>query len=319
MADTRKKILIVGSLNMDMVIEVAVIPIKGQTILAKNLKYIQGGKGANQAYACGNLGGNTTILGCVGNDDFGKSQLASLTSAGVDTSNIKVVDEFSTGIAIIYVEESGNNSISVIAGANNCCDVEYLKNHDEQFQNTDYIILQMEIPIESVYYAIKRAKELSKIVILNPAPANKDISSEIYKMIDFITPNETELYILAHSSDDVPKEISKKEIEKAGQILLQKGVGNVIVTMGENGAMLLNDTMHVYPTRKVKAIDTTAAGDCFNGALVVAMADGKNMEKAIEFANIAASISVTKKGAQVSLPKFHEVKKALFKDSYNSI
>lgn len=303
----RKKILVVGSLNMDMVVEVTSIPIKGQTILSENLQYILGGKGANQAYACGNLGGDTSLLGCVGNDDFGKSQLESLKSVGVDISNIKIVDDVSTGIAIIYVEESGDNCISVIAGANNCCDVEYLKNHDEMFQKTDYVILQMEIPLDAIYYAIKRAKELSKIVILNPAPANKDIDSEIYKMVDYITPNETELYMLAHCCDDIPKNISSEEVEQAGQVLREKGVKNVIVTIGEKGAMVLNESIQIYPTKKVKAIDTTAAGDCFNGAFVVALADGKEIAEAVKFANVAASISVTKKGAQTSLPSGTEV------------
>lgn len=310
MEANRKKILVVGSLNMDMVVEVATIPIKGQTILSKSLEYILGGKGANQAFTCGNLGSLTSMLGCVGNDDFGKKQLASLKSVGVDVSSIKVVEEVSTGIAIIQVEESGDNCISVITSANNYCDVAYLKDHDDMFQNTDYIILQMEIPLESIYYAIKRANELSKIVILNPAPANKDFDSDIYKMIDYITPNETELYMLAHCCDDISKKISIEEVEKAGQILHEKGVKNVIVTIGEKGAMVINENIHVYPTRKVKAIDTTGAGDCFNGAFVVGLADGKSIAEAVEFANIAASISVTKKGAQISLPNRKDVEKA---------
>jgi ribokinase len=301
-----KKILIVGSLNMDMVIEMEHMPITGETVLGSTLTYIPGGKGANQACAAARLGGNVKMLGCVGKDEFGELQKKNLYDCGVDTFDIRSGTKC-TGMASIYVDKHGNNSIVVVAGANLECDISYLKECDTAFQECDYVILQMEIPYESIFYAINRAKELGKTIILNPAPAPRELPDDIYSKIDYITPNEAELMTLCggigHTKDDFIKGAEK---------LLQKGVKNVLVTIGEKGALLVNaDGAKVFPTRKVDSVDTTAAGDCFNGAFVVALSEGKSQKQAVIFANAASSITVTRNGAQTSIPGRKETDEVL--------
>lgn len=298
-----KKVLVIGSLNMDMVVRVEQLPAKGETVLGETISYIPGGKGANQACALGRLGANVQMLGCIGKDDFGKIQLSNLEEYKVNTKSIKVSEEKPTGTAIVYVDKKGNNNIVVIQGANKECSYSYLKENDEAFQKADYIVLQMEIPYESILYAIRRGKELGKTIILNPAPVSKEMSDEIYPFIDYITPNESELSKLSSVNED-------ESVENMAKQLLQKGVENVLVTIGEEGAILVNNqTTHVCKARKVQAIDTTAAGDCFNGAFVLALSEGRGVLEAIEFANKASSIAVTRKGAQTSIPTREEVEK----------
>ena len=297
-----KKLLIIGSLNMDMVTEMEKMPLIGETILGDELKYIPGGKGANQAYAAGSLGKHVSMLGCVGNDEFGKGLIRSLEEKKVDVSLLKKSDT-NTGTAIIYVDNDGNNSIVVIPGANMECDVQYLKQREKMIQECDYLLLQMEIPYESVCYAVETAYKFHKTIILNPAPAPDYIGDEILSKLDYITPNETELMKLANGSESDMDSMKKYACE-----LLKKGVKNVIVTMGDQGCLLVNEKNQIlYPARKVEAVDTTAAGDCFNGALTVGLAEGKSIEQAILFANAASSLAVTKKGAQSSIPSREEV------------
>ena len=180
------------------------------------------------------------------------------------------------------------------------CDIEYLKAQDEQFHWCDYVVLQMEIPYEAVWYSVKRAKELGKTVILNPAPAPDKIPEEILSLVDYLTPNETEIIALNGKSKD--------DIREGAEKLLSRGVSNVIATLGDRGALLVNRYGETfYPARKVVSVDTTAAGDCFNGAMVAALAEGQSEAEAILFANIASSIAVTRKGAQESLPIREEV------------
>lgn len=304
-----RNILIVGSLNMDMTICMKRMPQKGETVMGKNLSYIPGGKGANQACASGKLGGRTTMLGCVGKDSFGKRQLENLKKNNIEISNIKEMETQPTGTAVIYVEDKGDNSIVVIAGANACCDREYLLEHDFLFYSHDYFVFQMEIPYETVYYGITRAKELGKTTILNPAPAPDEIPDKILNKIDYLIPNETELIKLSGFSS-----ISEENIRKGARILLSRGVKNVIVTLGDKGVFLVNqNTEKIFPARKVQAIDTTAAGDCFNGAFAVALAEGRKLEEAISFANLASSIAVTRKGAQSSIPDRKEVEALIYK------
>ena len=247
------------------------------------------------------------MLGCIGQDEFGRKLLESLGDSNVKTEYLKESADQPTGMAVIYVDHNGDNSIVVIPGANRECDVEYLKSRDEQFRWCDYIVLQMEIPYDAVWYAVKRGKELGKTVILNPAPAPESIPEEIYPLIDYITPNETELATLS----GIGREEQKDVIRGAGS-LLQKGVNNVVVTLGDKGAMAAGKGgEQFYPARKVKAVDTTAAGDCFNGALAAALAEGQKEEAAINFANQASSIAVTRKGAQESLPQREELERIL--------
>lgn len=305
------KILVIGSCNMDTVTQVENMPVAGETILGSGLQYIPGGKGANQACAVGSLGGNVTMLGCIGRDDFGKLQLMSLQNRNVDVTSLKQSSKSNTGIAIIYINKHGNNSIVVIPGANSEVDIEYLKQQDHHFKECDFVLLQMEIPLESIYYAINRAHELGKKVILNPAPAPDSIPDDILSKIDYLTPNETEISKLSNR----PVE-NIQEMEEAAKVLLNKGVKNLLITMGEKGACLVNhNTTQVFGTRKVNAVDTTAAGDCFNGAFVVALSEGMEHKEAVEFANIASSIAVTRSGAQSSIPLRQEVNLILSKEA----
>lgn len=302
-----KQILIIGSLNMDMIIEMRNMPLIGETVLGESLSYIPGGKGANQAYAVGKSGGNVTMLGCVGHDSMGEKLIKSLAESGTNTSYILKVQKEPTGTAIISVDEKGDNSIVVVSGANSACNVEYLKKNDFLLKESEYIMLQMEIPYDTVFYAIKRAKELGKTVILNPAPAPDELPADIWDKIDYITPNETELAKLSKSTLT-----NVSDMKKAAKKLLEKGVKNVLVTIGDKGALLISDKgSAIYPTRKVEAVDTTAAGDCFNGAFVTALSQGKEEGEAILFANTAASIAVTRKGAQSSIPWKKEVEQLL--------
>ena len=296
----KKGILVIGSLNMDMSIDLAKMPVTGETILGRGIAYKAGGKGANQACAAGKLGGRVRMLGCVGQDEFGQKLVKSLSESGVETDYIKESRDLPTGTAVIYVDDNGDNSIVVIPGANMACDIEYLKEQDEQFHWCDYVVLQMEIPYEAVWYSVKRAKELGKMVILNPAPAPDEIPEEILSLVDYLTPNETEIIALNGKSKD--------DIREGAEKLLSRGVSNVIATLGDRGALLVNRYGETfYPARKVVSVDTTAAGDCFNGAMVAALAEGQSEAEAILFANIASSIAVTRKGAQESLPIREEV------------
>ena len=296
----KKGILVIGSLNMDLSIDLAKMPVTGETILGRGIAYKAGGKGANQACAAGKLGGRVRMLGCVGQDEFGQKLVKSLSESGVETDYIKESRDLPTGTAVIYVDDNGDNSIVVIPGANLACDIEYLKEQDEQFHWCDYVVLQMEIPYEAVWYSVKRAKELGKMVILNPAPAPDEIPEEILSLVDYLTPNETEIIALNGKSKD--------DIREGAEKLLSRGVSNVIATLGDRGALLVNRYGETfYPARKVVSVDTTAAGDCFNGAMVAALAEGQSEAEAILFANIASSIAVTRKGAQESLPIREEV------------
>ena len=220
-----------------------------------------------------------------------------------EAANIRTVQEAPTGTAVIYVNARGDNSIVVVGGANNFCSVAYLQEHDLLFQQAEYIMLQMEIPYDAVFYAIRRASELKKTVILNPAPAPDTLPEEIWEKVDYITPNETELLRLSGQ-----KEMSMEAIHAGADRLLARGVGHVLVTLGDKGVFYKDRREEWFcPTRTVTAVDTTAAGDCFNGAFVTALAEGHPIRQAAEFANIAASIAVTRKGAQKSIPLRSEV------------
>ena len=219
----KKGILVIGSLNMDLSIDLAKMPVTGETILGRGIAYKAGGKGANQACAAGKLGGRVRMLGCVGQDEFGQKLVKSLSESGVETDYIKESRDLPTGTAVIYVDDNGDNSIVVIPGANMACDIEYLKAQDEQFHWCDYVVLQMEIPYEAVWYSVKRAKELGKTVILNPAPAPDKIPEEILSLVDYLTPNETEIIALNGKSKD--------DIREGAEKLLSRGVSNVIATL----------------------------------------------------------------------------------------
>ena len=208
-----KKILVVGSANVDFVIGVRQAPELGETILCRSFRKTCGGKGANQAYACGRLGGDTAFLNAVGDDPLGGELVRNLQQANVDTRAIRTVDGVSTGMAVVCVDEKGNNSIIVVPGANNLCDVDYLRRNRARFEESDIVLLQMEIPFESVCYAVELASELHKTVILNPAPAPDSLPDEVYAGLDYLTPNESEFKRLTGCPTDEVEELAVQIVQ----------------------------------------------------------------------------------------------------------
>ncbi len=301
------KILVAGSLNMDMILGVRELPRKGESILTRSLTYLPGGKGANQAFTVAMLGGDVAMLGCVGQDSLGDQLIRNLARSGADTSHISPAPGRPTGMAIIAVDETGDNSLIIVPGANDACDTDLLKREDALFQQCSYALFQMEIPYDALFYGIRRAKELGKTVILNPAPAPDSLPDEILNGLDFLTPNETELLKLTGRNEQTMASYLAGANE-----LLQKGVKNVLVTLGAAGALLVNASgSYTYPAFPAKAVDATAAGDCFNGALAVGLSEHMELGCAIRFANAASSLAVQKKGAQASIPARHDVDKLL--------
>lgn len=298
-----EKILVIGSANVDFVVDVEDMPALGETLLCKEFQKVPGGKGANQAYACGRLGGDTMFLSVVGRDELGDALIENLKRANVCTKAIRQAGQANTGMAIVYVDHAGDNSIVVVPGANSLCDVAYLEQNLRYIEDSSIVLLQMEIPFESVCYAVRRAKALGKTVILNPAPVPEYIPEDIYQGLDFITPNESEFKRLT----GCPSE-ELEDIAAYGQKLLAQGVRHVIVTLGGRGAILITqEGWQCYPPPSVKVVDTTAAGDTFNAALARKLAEGCTPQEAIQFANYASALAVSKPGAQPSIPSYAEV------------
>lgn len=298
----KKKILVIGSLNMDQSIRLDRMPLVGETVMGYGITYQAGGKGANQACAAGRLQAQVRMVGCVGEDSFGQTLRNQVEACGVDVSGIRRTEDCATGMAVIYVDGKGDNSIVVIPGANGACSTEYLQQMDEWLCWCDYLLMQMEIPHETVFCAARRAKELGKTVILNPAPVPDSLPEGLLALTDYVTPNETELEKLSGISAS-----GRENVRLAAKKLQEMGTENVIVTLGEEGAYWLGrQNEGFFPSRRVEAVDTTAAGDCFNGAFAAALAEGMDTEEAIRFANVAASIAVTRKGALDSLPDRRE-------------
>jgi len=306
-----KKVLVVGSLNMDFDVYMNRRPQPGETVMARSLKLVPGGKGANQAYALGKLGVNASMIGAVGNDTFGQQMLDNLQSVQVDTSGVKISDTCETGKAFIEIEDSGQNSISVIAGANYDLNAAGIAEHRDMFHAADAVVMQLEIPMPVVVAAAKMAKTCGCMVIIDPAPACQAFPEELFPLIDIAKPNETELSVLT----GMPTK-SEEQVVKAARTLTRKGVGVVLVTLGGQGTMLVTEN-HVekFPAYKVKAVDTTAAGDCFLAAFISRF-DGSNYSEAIDFGTRASAIAVTRRGAQSSIPEAQEIEMFSFAGDY---
>ena len=295
-------IVVVGSLNMDLVVRMPQIPRPGETLLGGVFKTFPGGKGANQAVAAARLGAHVTMIGCIGDDGFGKEMRVALESEGIDTTHVLVHPEAATGVALIQVDAQGQNSIAVASGANFRLSGSDVDKAMQAIGKFDALVMPLETQLETVYTAAKIASGRGAIVILNPAPAQV-LPREILELVDVLIPNEHELALMTgvpvHSVVDVSLAVPK---------LLQLGAKKVIVTMGGHGAVLFEDGHEaLIPACRVQAVDTTAAGDCFVGALAVALCEGRSLLPAAEFASAAAALSVTREGAQPSLPHREEV------------
>lgn len=296
-----KKICVIGSLNMDLVVNVDEMPKKGQTLIGSNFKEVPGGKGANQAVAIARLGGDINMIGKVGDDGFGKTLIHQLKTDNVDTQHVQI-ENCSSGIAMITVDKNAENSIVVAPGANFRVLEEDIDKCIDGIKESDIVVLQLETPLNTIKYALEKSKELDKYTILNPAPAVK-LDDEIIKNVDLLTPNETELEILSGV-----KIKNEEDIKKAAHVMIEKGVKELIVTLGSKGSLYINkEDIKFKKSYKVDAIDTTAAGDSYTGALAVAFSKEQSVDEAMDFASKVGALTVMKEGAQTSLPKLQEV------------
>ncbi|WP_041580271.1 ribokinase [Bacillus sp. 1NLA3E] len=289
---TNKKITVIGSINMDLVTKTNQIPKVGETLIGEAFHTIPGGKGANQAVAAARLGSDVTLIGCVGADSFGVELTKHLYNQSINTENVEPVTDCSTGIASITLS-NGDNSIIVVPGANYAVTTDFVAKHEEVIANSDILLLQLEIPLESVIMAAELARKHDVLIILNPAPI-QPLPKSLLKMVDYLTPNEHEQELLLTSCDWTAEEL--REIKE-----------KCIVTKGSKGVSLFKDGEIQLPSYKVEAVDTTGAGDSFNGALAYSLSNGANLEEACRFANIVGAISVTKLGAQSGMPTIQEV------------
>ena len=283
-----KKIYVIGSINTDLVINTPYMPKAGETLTGSGFFTARGGKGANQAVAAAKLGGNVVMCACVGNDDFGAAAVYALQSEGVDVINVNKINGTPTGTAVIIVE-NGDNRIILDKGANACLRESDIDKALETASAGDIYLTQLENPINVIGYGLNKAKEKGMFVVLNPAPANKEIESYL-QYCDLITPNETEVELLG------------------GREKLLELVDTLLVTLGGDGfEIITKESGRKYSCIKITPVDTTAAGDTLCGGLVAALAEGKALEEAAKFGSLAASIACTRKGAQPSIPTRMEV------------
>jgi ribokinase len=291
------KVLVVGSYNVGLTVFGQQIPKIHQTVMGDHFDMGPGGKGSNQAIALARLGADVTFLAQIGNDIFGKAAMELFNREGIDTSYIKIDPSTHTGAGIIFVNKDKHNCIAVAPGANYNLSPETIDSASELFKECDYLLVQLETPMPTVYYAIEKAKLNNMKVILNPAPAQK-IDDEHLAMIDIITPNETEAQLITGIEVTNPQTAFK-----ASHTLINKGVKTVIITLGSQGCVLATDGYEKhFDAYKVKPVDTTGAGDAFNGGLGCALAEGKTIEQAIDFASKVGAISVTSIGCVPGLP-----------------
>lgn len=303
-----KKALVIGSLNMDMTAKVENLPKLGETIFSNNFYESCGGKGANQAVAISKLGMQTEMVGMVGNDGPGNRLIENLKKYNVKADNIIKSSEL-TGRAIILVDRNGNNNIVVIPGSNFKITERHIDEKIDAINESDIVVLQNEIPLNVVEYALKKAKELNKVTVFNPAPAAQ-LSDDIYMNTDYLILNETEMEQIFDIC------IADKEyIEKLSHIKKIKNIKNIILTLGELGSVLFDDESKTekYEAYKVKAVDTTAAGDSFIGAFILKLCKTGNKDLAMKYATAVSAIVVTKQGAQDSIPTSEEIREFIEK------
>jgi ribokinase len=301
-------ILVIGSFMMDLVVRTPRAPHNGETIIGTSFSRFPGGKGANQAVAAARLGGKVTMIGKVGNDEFGDIALQTLKNEEINTHNILCDRANATGVGFITLEEDGNNRIIVVPGANLHYTIDDLENVKDLIAESKMLILQLEMNIEMIEQAISYATDYQVPIILNPAPA-QILSDSLLSKITYLTPNETEAGILTGMTIN-----SIEDAAAAGKSLLAKGVKNVIITLGEEGTLICNHTGIVHvPGFPVEAVDSVAAGDSFNGALAVGLLEGKPLTEVVRYANAVGALTVSKEGAIPSLPRLIDVDEFLKK------
>lgn len=296
------KLVVLGSINADHVLNIRQFPQPGETVIGSHYNVAFGGKGANQAVAAGRSGADISFIACVGSDDIGERVRQQLASDRIDTHPVEAIDGTTTGVALIFVNAEAENVIGIDAGANKALTPEYLARYQQQIIDASALLMQLESPLESVIAAARIAHANGTQVILNPAPAC-ELPDELLSLVDMITPNETEAEKLTGI-----KVITADDAASAAQVLHDKGIATVIITLGSKGVWLSqNGKGKSIPGFKVKAVDTIAAGDTFNGALVTALLEGMPMGESVRFAHAAAAIAVTRAGAQSSVPWRHEI------------
>ncbi|WHP47900.1 ribokinase [Mannheimia bovis] len=296
-----KNLTVLGSINADHVISVPYFAKPGETLTGHSYHIAYGGKGANQAVAAARLGAKVSFIGCIGDDGIGKAMKTAFEKDDINTRPIKSVANEMTGIAMIQVAESGENSIVISAGANGHLDETVVAEFQSEITQADCLLMQLETPLPAIIQAAKIAQENNTQVVLNPAPA-RALPDELLSLLDIITPNETEAEILTGI-----KVVDETSAKLAAQAFHQKGIEKVLITLGSKGVFVSeNGQGEIVAGFRVNAVDTTAAGDTFNGALVTAMLEDKPLNEAIRFAHAAAAISVTRKGAQPSIPSRQE-------------
>lgn len=295
------KLTVLGSINADHVIQVPHFPQPGETLSGQNYHIVYGGKGANQAVAAARLGAKVDFIACIGEDKIGLEMKQAFQKDGINTDSIATIQGETTGIAMIQVADSGENSIVISAGANAHLTTDIVDKFKQKILDTDALLMQLETPLDAIIYATKIAKQAGKHTVLNPAPA-KALPDELLAQLTMITPNETEAEVLTGI-----KVVDEQSAAQAAAVFHQKGVAIVLITLGAKGVFISHNALQkIIPGFRVQAKDTTAAGDTFNGALVTALLEQKSLEEAIQFAHAAAAISVTRFGAQTSIPSRQE-------------
>lgn len=300
-------VLVIGSLNMDLVAQAERLPRAGETLLGQSFATVPGGKGANQAVAAARLGGQVAMIGCVGADAYGHALRQALAYEGIDCQGVRVAEDVATGIAMIVVDANSQNAIVIVAGGNGQLESTDIERFDGLLQAADVVVCQLEIPYPVVAFVLQRAHEAGKTVILNPAPVTGPLPSQWLGWIDYLIPNETEAQALTGLAVN-----SVAEAEQAASLLREAGAGKIILTLGERGVLFADGVQSRHsPGRKVQAVDTTAAGDTFVGGFAAALARGLDESQAIAFGQAAAALSVTRAGAQPSIPTLAQVEQVL--------
>jgi ribokinase len=303
------KVLVVGSLNADLVLRVGRFPAPGETLSADSLDSFPGGKGGNQAHGAAKLGAAVSMVGQVGSDGHGDWLRSELASAGVDVSHVASTPGSPTGTAMITVDAGGQNQIIIVAGANGSFDPSELERHRAAFQDAKVVLLQLEIPLTTVERAAQLARASAALVVLDPAPV-QPLSAALLASADYLTPNETELCLL--TGGPTRGSLGSSEAEARARSLLERGARKVLVKLAERGALLVTPQgARAFPAFEVEAVDTTAAGDAFNAGFGYALSRGMDEARAIQLATAAGACAVTRRGAQPSMPTLAELQALL--------